>query len=60
MELEEHSIETLPNRCQNCGATLTDAEKETALERGTGVVLCTTCAAEQVSLGDEETDEATE
>jgi hypothetical protein len=46
MELEERSIETLPERCENCGATLTDAEKQLALERGTTPVLCTTCAAE--------------
>jgi hypothetical protein len=46
MELEERSIETLPERCENCGATLTDAEKQLALEQGTTPVLCTTCAAE--------------
>ena len=46
MELEERSIETLPERCENCGATLTAAEKQTALERGSGPVLCTICAAE--------------
>ena len=54
MELEERTIEQLPDRCQNCGTVLTVAEKEVALEQGTGVVLCTTCAAEQVSIGDEE------
>jgi hypothetical protein len=46
MELEERSIADLPTRCENCGATLTDPEKEAALERGTVPVLCTTCAAE--------------
>jgi hypothetical protein len=46
MDLEEHTIADLPSRCESCGATLTDAEKEAALERGTVPVLCTTCAAE--------------
>ena len=58
MELGERTIEQLPDRCQNCGAKLTAAEKETALVEGTksGVVLCTTCAAEVVPL-EEEDDE---
>jgi hypothetical protein len=47
MDLEERSIESLPDQCQSCGATLTDAEKQTALERGGTPVLCATCAAEQ-------------
>ena len=48
MELEERTIEQLPDRCQNCGAQLTDAEKQTALTEGPpgGRVLCTTCASE--------------
>jgi hypothetical protein len=46
-DLEERSIEALPNRCESCGATLTEAEKSLALERGTTPVLCTVCAAEQ-------------
>jgi hypothetical protein len=58
MALEERSIEELPDRCQNCGARLTDAEKETALEGEASLVLCTTCAAEQVPLGDEGGEDA--
>jgi uncharacterized Zn finger protein (UPF0148 family) len=59
MELEERTIEQLPDRCQNCGATLTDAEKRTALVEGTksGQVLCTVCASEVVPLEEDE-DEA--
>lgn len=58
MELEERSIADLPTRCDNCGATLTGAEKQAALERGTTPVLCSTCAAEAESaLGDEPEDE---
>ena len=37
MELEERTVEQLPERCQNCGATLTDAEKQTALEKLNGL-----------------------
>jgi hypothetical protein len=54
MGLEERSIEELPERCQSCGAKLTDAEKQEALQGETTLVLCTTCAAEQVPLADEE------
>lgn len=53
MGLEERTIETLPDRCQNCGATLTEQEKRTALEEGATVVLCTTCAAEASALPEE-------
>ncbi|MGH2983785.1 MAG: hypothetical protein ACRDK5_05990 [Solirubrobacterales bacterium] len=56
MELEERTIEQLPDRCQNCGAKLTDAEKRTALTEGPpgGAVLCTVCAPEVVPVEDEE------
>ena len=58
VELEERTIEQLPDRCQNCGAKLTDAEKLAALTEGppSGLVLCTTCAAEVVPV--DEDDEA--
>jgi hypothetical protein len=52
-DLEERTIETLPERCENCGARLTDAEKQLALETEATPVLCTTCAAEQVPVADE-------
>jgi hypothetical protein len=54
MGLEERTIEELPERCQSCGATLTAAEKQRILDDGASVALCTTCAAEQVPLGEEE------
>jgi hypothetical protein len=59
MELEERTIEQLPDRCQNCGATLTDAEKQTALTEGppSGLVLCTTCASEVVPMDEVEEDD---
>ncbi len=53
MGLEERTIEQLPERCQNCGATLTEEEKRIALEEGATVVLCTTCAAEASALPEE-------
>jgi DNA-directed RNA polymerase subunit RPC12/RpoP len=60
VELEERTIERLPNRCQNCGAKLTDAEKRAALTEGppSGLVLCTTCAAEVVPVDEDEEAEA--
>lgn len=45
-DLEERTIAELPDRCENCGATLTRAEKKAALERGKTPVLCAICAAE--------------
>ncbi len=59
MELEERTIDQLPDRCQNCGAELTDAEKDTALTEGppSGLVLCTTCAAEVVPVDQAEEPE---
>lgn len=55
MDLEERTIEQLPNRCDNCGAELTDAEKSAALEANKSPVLCATCAAEVVPP-DEQTE----
>jgi hypothetical protein len=57
MDLEERSIETLPERCENCGATLTEPEKQLALERGTVPVLCTTCATEAEAALEEPAEE---
>jgi len=54
VKLEERTIEELPDSCQNCGAKLTDAEKQTALTEGASLVLCTTCAAEVVPLEEDE------
>ena len=52
MDLEERSIEELPENCSSCGNPLTDAEKEQALVEGTDSpeVLCVNCAEEQVDL----------
>ncbi len=58
MDLEERTIESLPERCENCGATLTQAEKQRILDAGESVALCTVCAAEQEPAIDTEADEA--
>jgi hypothetical protein len=60
VDLEERTIEQLPDNCQNCGAALTDAEKQRALEEGSSVVLCTTCAAETEVYSDDEVEELPE
>ena len=57
MELEERTIEDLPERCENCAATLTAAEKQRIVDDGASVALCTTCAAEAVAIGDEDSEE---
>jgi hypothetical protein len=56
VELEERTIEELPERCQNCGATLTDAEKQRILDEGASIALCTACAAEAAAIPDEEAE----
>jgi len=54
MDLEEHSLEpVVEHTCVECGAKLTPAEIETALENG-GPFLCTVHAIEEVPLEDED------
>jgi uncharacterized protein with PIN domain len=53
MDLEEHTLESASDRCEECGAALTEREKAAVLESG-GPNLCASHAAEQVPLGDEE------
>jgi hypothetical protein len=52
MELEERTIEELPDHCEECGAPLTDAEKEAVLESG-GPALCSIHAAEALAVDDD-------
>jgi hypothetical protein len=56
MELEERTIEQLPDRCESCGASLTRAEKERILDDGASVALCSICAAEAAAIPDEEAE----
>jgi Early Protein (E6) len=58
VELEERTIDELPERCANCGAILTPAEKQRILDDGASVAVCTICAAEATALPDEEGDDA--
>ena len=45
MSLEEHTLETAGDRCEECGAKLTPAEMQAAMESG-GPALCSIHAAE--------------
>lgn len=54
MDLEERTIEQVGDRCEECGAPLTEAEQQAVLEDG-GPALCSIHAAEL--LDDEELDE---
>jgi hypothetical protein len=45
MDLEEKTIEDLPDRCEECGAKLTSAEVQAAMESG-GPALCSIHGAE--------------
>jgi hypothetical protein len=58
MELEERTIDQLPERCGNCGATLTAAERQRILDQDETVALCTICAAETSAVPDDEGDAA--
>jgi methionyl-tRNA synthetase len=51
--LEEHSVEDVGDRCEECGAKLTSAELQAALESG-GPALCSVHADEVVPLGEDE------
>ena len=54
MELEERTIDELPERCESCGATLTRAEKQRILDQGSSVALCTICAEEDAAAPDDD------
>ena len=45
VDLEEKSIEDLPERCEECGAKLTPVELQAAMESG-GPALCSSHVAE--------------
>lgn len=51
MDLEERTLETAQERCEECGAPLTDREIQLALERS-GPSLCTVHAAETAPADD--------
>lgn len=53
MDLEERTLETASDRCEECGAQLTPAELEAVLESG-GPALCAVHAAEVVPVADDD------
>jgi hypothetical protein len=54
MDLEEHvGVDDVKERCESCGAKLTDAEIEAALEGTTDIFLCSRCASERVPVEEE-------
>jgi len=53
MDLEEKSLDHIGDRCEECGAKLTQAEIEAALESG-GPALCTVHADEVVPVGEDD------
>ena len=52
MDLEEHTLESAGERCEECGAKLTQDEMAAVLENG-GPTLCKIHAADVVPVGDE-------
>jgi uncharacterized protein with PIN domain len=53
MDLEEKSLEQMGDRCEECGAKLTERELEQVLESG-GPVLCTIHAQDEVAVSEED------
>ena len=53
MDLEERTLETAGDRCEECGARLTAEELRVVLDNG-GPTLCAIHAAEQVPVAEEE------
>ena len=56
MDLEEHTLETAGETCEECGAKLTPEELELVMESG-GPALCKIHAAEEVPPEEEATVE---
>lgn len=53
MDLEEKTLDQIGDRCEECGAKLTNAEMQAALDSG-GPALCTVHADEVVPVGEED------
>lgn len=53
MDLEEHTLESAGDRCEECGGRLTPEEQQAVLESG-GPTLCKIHAAEVVPLAEED------
>jgi hypothetical protein len=57
MDLEPRTLEKVGDRCEECGAKLTAAEQQVALESG-GPALCAVHTAEVVPVDEQDADEA--
>jgi hypothetical protein len=53
MDLEERTLQTAGEHCEECGARLTERELQQVLESG-GPTLCTVHAAEVAALDEDE------
>ena len=53
MDLDERTLESLGDRCEECGARLTPDEQQAVLESG-GPTLCKIHAAEVVPIAEED------
>ena len=53
MDLEEHTLETAGERCEECGAKLTEQELRNVLENG-GPNLCAIHADDVVPVADDD------
>ncbi len=53
MDLEEKTLEQVGDRCEECGAKLTERELEQVLESG-GPALCAIHAQEEVPVSDQD------
>jgi hypothetical protein len=59
MDLEEHTLEDVGDRCEECGARLTEQEQQQVLESG-GAALCSVHAAELLGADDLGVDDVDE
>jgi hypothetical protein len=55
MDLEEHTLEQAGDRCEECGALLTERELQLVLERG-GPTLCTIHMNDVVPVVEDDAD----
>jgi hypothetical protein len=55
MDLEEHTLDQAGERCEECGARLTEQELQLVLERG-GPTLCTIHMNDVVPVAEDESD----
>jgi hypothetical protein len=53
---EREGVEQVQERCQSCGARLTPAEIQAALDGASDTFLCARCAAEQVPVAEDVED----